>query len=100
MEETAACTGFANANDRSRVTRVGLAFPKRAESLVVSGVSARGGSLAGCDDLVEAGWNRQVVIKVLNSGVEDDALAFIRMSVPYKRTRPNFIPRRFRTVDM
>ena len=78
LADTAAWTGFAKANERSRVTRVGLAPPGLAGSAAPSAGSrfcaARDGE-AGCGDCLDAGWKRQMVLRDLKSGVEDAATA-------------------------
>ena len=36
----------------------------------------RGGAAEGCGEAGEAGWNRQVVVRLLNRGVEEEATAW------------------------
>lgn len=85
--DTVACTGFANANDRSRVNSVGPEWSAEIRWCDVDGedeadklgadVFWGGGRplVLGCGDRGEAGWKRHVVVSVLNSGVDDDATA-------------------------
>jgi hypothetical protein len=69
-DETVACSGFANANAKSKLTSVGeesVDCLKERLSPAAGGVDADGG----------IDWNRQVVVSVLKRGVEDDATAWI-----------------------
>jgi len=60
--------GLANSYSRSRVTSVGpSSVAERWREDTISPV--------GCGDDEEAGWNPQVVIKLLNNGISDDATA-------------------------
>ena len=73
LADTAAWTGFAKANERSRVTRVGLAAaPSGADGLVVC---APGPGRVPAGDCADAGWNLHTVSSALNNGVDEAATA-------------------------
>lgn len=74
VAETVACIGFANAKARSRVTNVDSWSRDVREAKLFADMS--------CESDVErreeedTGCKRQVVVKVLNSGVDDEATAW------------------------
>ena len=73
MADTAAWTGFAKANDRSSVTRVGLPSPAAIGVLLCAACGDN--AAVGWGDCAEAGWNRHTVFNDLNKGVDDAATA-------------------------
>jgi hypothetical protein len=79
-DDTAAWIGLANANARSRVTRVA------AESAGCCAAEIPASKIGGADGIA-IDWKRQVVVSSLKSGVDDDATAFSNESQDKNRTR-------------
>jgi len=68
--ETAAWIGLANANARSRLTRVAVVEASDETVPRLYDVDGRADELSGI------GWKRHVVVSSLKSGVEEDATAW------------------------
>lgn len=75
LADTAAWTGFANANSRSKVTIVG---PSPDEDAAF---------LEGSKEFGNAGWNLQIVLSVLSNVVDDEATACFRQCIGQEKGR-------------
>jgi hypothetical protein len=84
--DTLACNGFEKANTISNIKSVGAVWAQRSSGWLAwipsLGDSALTGDVRGCIDDVDgcggvsdAGWNRHVVMRVLNRGVDVAARA-------------------------